>query len=40
MLLQEHKILLKAVPIAITDDISKAYYQKGFAICFSEINLR
>ena len=24
----------KAVPIAISNDISKAYYQKGFVICF------
>ena len=34
LLLEEHKILLKTVPIAIPYDISKAYYQKGFVICF------
>ena len=32
--LEEHKILLKMVPIAIPNDISKVYYQKDFVICF------
>ena len=35
LLLEEHKILLKTVPIAIPNDISKTYYQKGFVICFT-----
>ena len=34
LLLEELKILLKTAPIAIPNDISKAYYQKGFVICF------
>ena len=34
LLLEGHKILLKTVPIASPNDISKAYYQKGFVICF------
>ena len=32
--MEEHKILLKLVPIAIPNDISKAYNQKEFVICF------
>ena len=28
----------KTVPIPIPNDISKAYYQKGFAICFMRLN--
>ena len=32
--LEEHKILLKMVPIAIPNDISKVYNQKGSVICF------
>ena len=32
--MEEHKFLLKPVPIATSNDISKAYYQKGFVICF------
>ena len=27
-------VSLKTVPIAIANDISKAYYQKEFVICF------
>ena len=34
LLLEGHKILLKTVPIASPNDISKAYYKKGFVICF------
>ena len=34
LLLEEHEILLKTVPISIPSDISKAYYQKRFVICF------
>ena len=34
LLLEEPKILLKTVPIAIPNDISKSYYQNGFVICF------
>ena len=34
LLLQKHKVLLKTVPIVIPNDLSKAYYQKGFVICF------
>ena len=34
MFLERDKILLNAVPIAIPNDIFKAYYQKGFVICF------
>ena len=34
LLLEEPKILLKTVPIAIPNDISKGYYQNGFVICF------
>ena len=34
LLLEEHKILLKMVPIIIPNDIWKAYYQKGFVIYF------
>ena len=32
--LGKHKILLKTVPVAIPNDISKAYYKKEFVICF------
>ena len=32
--LEEHRILLKTVPMAILNDISKAYYQKRFVVCF------
>ena len=32
--LEEHKILLKTAPIAIPNDISKAYYQKELVIYF------
>ena len=32
--MEQHKFLLKPVAIAIPNDISKAYYQKGFVICF------
>ena len=34
LFLEEHKILLKTVPIAIPNDISEVYYQEGFVICF------
>ena len=34
LLLEEHKILPKTVPIAIPNNISKAHFQKGFVICF------
>ena len=34
LLLGEPKILLKPVPIAIPNDISKGCYQNGFVICF------
>ena len=34
LLLEEHKILLKTVSIAIPIDISRAYYQKGFAFFY------
>ena len=34
LLLEEHKILLKPVPIAIPNYITKSYYQDGFVICF------
>ena len=33
-LLKERKSVLKTFPIAIPNDISKTYYQKGFVICF------
>ena len=34
LLLEEHRILQITVSIAIPNDISKSYYQKGLAICF------
>ena len=34
LLLEQHKILLKMVPIAIPNYICKAHYQKWFVICF------
>ena len=34
LLLEEPKILLKTVSIAIPNDISEGYYQNGFVICF------
>ena len=34
LLLEDPKILLETVPIAIPNDISKGYYQNGFVICF------
>ena len=34
LLLEEPKILLQTVPIAIPNDISKGYYKNGFVICF------
>ena len=34
LLLEEPKILLKPVPISITNYISKGYYQTGLVICF------
>ena len=34
LLLEEPKILLKTVPVAIPNDISKGCYQNGFIICF------
>ena len=34
LLLEEHKILLKTVPMAIPNDVSKACYQKGLVIYF------
>ena len=37
-LLKERKILLKTFPIAIPNDISKAYYQKEFVIIESTYN--
>ena len=40
LLLEEHKIFLKAVPITIHNDICEAYYQKRGCNLFSEINLR
>ena len=38
LLLEKPTILLKTVPIAIPNDISKGYYQNGFAICFLRSN--
>ena len=32
--MEEYKILLKTVPVAIINDIYKAYYQKGLVIFF------
>ena len=32
--LEEHNILLKIIPIAISNGISKAYYRKGFSFVF------
>ena len=34
LILEEHKILLKTVSIAIPADFSKDNYHKGFVICF------
>ena len=34
LLLEKRKILLKTVPVTIPNNISKAYYEEGFVICF------